>query len=116
MERIDPLTKRTFIAKRTNQRFETRENQIRYNNLKARKTRMKLAPWDKALKKNYRILMGILGNLNEKQVDQLELKYKGYDATVFSQFKSGKDIKEFGVFHLTVREHKNGRITIINEE
>jgi hypothetical protein len=115
MKRIDPLTKRTFIAKRTNQKFETRENQIRYNNLKARKARMKMAPWETALKKNYRILSQIIGDQKRAIADPLELKYKGYDSTVFSQYRNDDKCREFGIYHYKVREYRNGQIIIVDE-
>ena len=39
MRQKDPLTGELFIPKRSNQLFFTKENQIRYNNLKAKKER-----------------------------------------------------------------------------
>ena len=36
---MDPLTGEEFVPKRSNQKFASRENQIRYNNLKAKEIR-----------------------------------------------------------------------------
>ena len=39
MQYTDPLTKEVFYPKRSDQKFASRKNQIRFNNLKARKKR-----------------------------------------------------------------------------
>ncbi|WP_438710721.1 hypothetical protein ACSTS3_18570 [Aquimarina muelleri] len=62
---IDPLTKKSFIKKRSNQKFATRENQIQFNNLKAREKRNAKAKLDRALDKNRSILKSLLRDQNE---------------------------------------------------
>ena len=37
MKAVDPLTNEPFIKRRNNQKFATRRNQIRFNNIKAKK-------------------------------------------------------------------------------
>ncbi|WP_027392966.1 hypothetical protein [Aquimarina latercula] len=66
MEQIkDLLTGVEFTPTRSDQRFATRENQIRYNNLKARQKRKAKSEIDRALDVNRNILKKILGNHKE---------------------------------------------------
>ena len=65
MKREDPLTGEVFYPRRENQKFASRENQIRYNNKKAEKKRKAKAEIDKYLDNNRSILKAILGNKNE---------------------------------------------------
>ena len=71
---IDPLTREVFIPKRTNQIFATRENQIKYNNLKAAKERKAKARSRKILDNNRKVLQNILGSNQEekKSLDYLK--------------------------------------------
>ncbi len=65
MKRTDPLTKKEFYPKRSNQRFENRENQIRYNNIKSKKKRDHKSQIDKMIDKNWKILNRLLGEKTE---------------------------------------------------
>lgn len=58
----DPLTGEAFIKKRSNQVFENRENQIRYNNLQAYEKRKAKAQIDKFLDRNRIVLKVTLGS------------------------------------------------------
>ena len=60
----DPLTGEPFTPNRSDQKFATRENQIRYNNLKAKKKRQAKAEIDRALDTNRNILNRLLGSHN----------------------------------------------------
>ncbi|WP_103866723.1 hypothetical protein [Aquimarina sp. I32.4] len=62
---IDPLTQETFTKKRSNQKFATRENQIEFNNLKARRKRQAKAHLDRILDKNRSIMGFLLGDQKE---------------------------------------------------
>lgn len=57
----DPLTKESFVPKRSNQKFSCRLNQIKYNNRKAKSKRLAKAPYDKILDTNRNILIRIIG-------------------------------------------------------
>lgn len=71
---IDPLTGETFIKKRSNQVFEKSENQITYNNLKAREKRKAKSQMDRILDKNREVLKLTLGHHEEiiKSKDYLD--------------------------------------------
>ncbi len=58
----DPFTGETFYKRRSNQKFASRENQIRYNNHLAGEKRKSKASIDGYLDKNRTILKSILGN------------------------------------------------------
>lgn len=61
-QKNDLLTGESFTPSRSDQRFATRENQIRYNNNKARQKRKAKAQIDKALDTNRNILKRLLGD------------------------------------------------------
>lgn len=66
MEQIkDLLTGIPFTPTRSDQRFATRENQIRYNNIKARQKRRAKAEIDRALDTNRNILRKLLNDRKE---------------------------------------------------
>ena len=56
----DPFTAELFIKQRNNQKFATRRNQVRYNNIKAQKKRDAKLPIERILDKNRTILQTIL--------------------------------------------------------
>ncbi|RCT54583.1 hypothetical protein [Winogradskyella sp. KYW1333] len=62
---MDPLTGEEFVPKRSNQKFASRENQIRYNNLKAKEIRQAKSKTRKILDTNRRVLQIVLGPHNE---------------------------------------------------
>lgn len=57
----DPLTGESFTKTRHNQVFANRENQIRYNNLKAREKRQMMNNINKILETNRSVLKKVLG-------------------------------------------------------
>jgi hypothetical protein len=59
--RIDPYSGEKFYPKKSNQRFASRENQIAYNNSKAKKERDLHTNFHNQIKKNWNILKTILG-------------------------------------------------------
>jgi len=59
-ERKDPLTGEVFTPKRSNQRFSCRENQIRFNNKKAKAHKLKFSEMHTLLQKNRDILHNIV--------------------------------------------------------
>lgn len=71
---IDPLTGEVFNKRRNNQVFANRQNQIRYNNLKAYEKRNAKAQIDKILEINRQVLKVTLGSNAEiiKSLDYLQ--------------------------------------------
>ena len=58
---IDPLTGEVFVPKRSNQKFASKDNQIKYNNLMAAKERQAKAETRKILDTNRKVLQRVLG-------------------------------------------------------
>lgn len=65
MQREDPLTGEQFVPRRMNQRFASRSNQVKFNNLKAARKRKAKARHDRVLDKNRNILQRLLGDKKE---------------------------------------------------
>ncbi len=66
MEQLqDLLTGEPFTPTRSDQKFANRQNQIRYNNLKAREKRKAKGQIDRTLDTNRSILKKLLGNKKE---------------------------------------------------
>lgn len=65
LQKKDPLTNELFTPKRTNQRFANRQNQIKFNNLLAKKKRIAKAIYDKPLDRNRNVLKKVLGDNKE---------------------------------------------------
>lgn len=84
MTAIDLLTGETFYKKRCNQKFATRRNQIRYNNLKAQKERELKKKIDAPLSRNRRILSKLLGKDNEVIKSRDWLMALGYDFSLYT--------------------------------
>ena len=80
---IDPLTKQEFVPRHLNQRFESRKNQIKYNNLKARRKRAAKKKYDQPLDRNRNILIKILNGSNEAIKSKDWLLALGYNFNIF---------------------------------
>jgi len=78
MQHTDPLTGETFIPHRTNQRFASRKNQVRFNNMNAAKKRKSKAQFDRILDKNRNILKAVLGNKKETSLSKEYLLGAGF--------------------------------------
>ncbi|WP_024773010.1 hypothetical protein [Aquimarina macrocephali] len=101
----DLLTGEFFTPTRSDQRFATKENQIRYNNLKARQKRRAKAEIDRALDANRNILRKILNNKEEviKTHDFLLGAGFNFGITTHKMNKEGKlwsCVYEYALLHL----------------
>jgi hypothetical protein len=107
----DPLTQETFYPQRTNQKFASRRNQIKYNNLKARKKRAAKKKFDQPLDKNRTILSGILGSNKEAVKSKDWLLALGYHFNIYthSMLYEGKSIPciyEFAIAQIERDKYK----------
>jgi len=77
--KIDPLTGEKFTAKMISQKFANRKNQIKWNNIIAKKKRITKSYLDKPMDRNRNIMKKVLGNEKEviKSYDYLDAL--GYD-------------------------------------
>jgi hypothetical protein len=83
--RKDLLTGEDFTPSRRNQRFASRANQVRYNNLLAQQKRDAKRPLDRALDMNRTILIRLLGEAKSVSKTKDFLLGAGYDFTAFTQ-------------------------------
>ena len=111
MQYTDPLTKEVFYPKRSDQKFASRKNQIRFNNLKARKKRALKKKFDRPLDKNRNILFGILGSNKEaiKSMDWLLALGYYFNIYTHSMLYEGKSIPciyEFAIAQIERDKYK----------
>jgi hypothetical protein len=84
MKKIDPFTSEEFTAKRHNQRFACRVNQIAYNNMLARKKRELLRVPNTNLNTNRSVLKKLF-ECGEKNVSRDFLRGAGFNFQYFTQ-------------------------------
>jgi hypothetical protein len=84
MKRIDPYTGKEFHPQRNNQKFATRENQIKYNNRKAQKKRDAMATVNRWLNSNRSILKKTLGSQKSVTKSQDFMLGAGFHFQYFS--------------------------------
>jgi hypothetical protein len=111
MIKIDPYSGKRFEPLRTNQKYSCRENQIKFNNVKAQKRRSIMGKADQALKHNWKVCCKILGNNKEaiKSRDWLEaLEYHFGYSTHFEEYGKGVHpaIYEFIIIKLEGNKYK----------
>ena len=64
----DPWTKKWFTPIRRNQVYETRQNQIDFNNDKARKSREEKKPTNPILNRNLKILDELMNDVAKSEI------------------------------------------------
>ena len=87
---ICPGTGIKFQPRRTNQKFLNNKARNAFHNAIARKLRQRTAKKDKALKKNLKIILSLLGNENEVIKSKEFLLGAGFD------FRGVNDVKRMG--------------------
>lgn len=98
----DLLTGEEFEPKRTNQRFATSGNRIKYNNLKAKDERYELAKIDKPLRQNKKIIEELLLGKSQGEFNQQFLDGKGFDFNVYNRIQSHNEVKYFCVYQYII--------------
>ena len=107
----DPLTKEIFVPLRSNQKFASRKNQIKFNNLKQSKKRNSKKKYDRPLDKNRNILLSILSGQNEAIKSKDWLLALGYNFNIHTHYVRHNDkpipcIFEFGLIRLENDRYK----------
>ena len=109
----DPLTGEEFFKQRDNQKFATRKNQIRYNNLKARKKRSAKSPYDRVLDQNRTILERILNGKDEIIVSKDYLLGSGFHFRYFQYHWSIENVDFSGIYEYGIAKTTDGSYKII---
>lgn len=86
--RKDPLTGELFIPKKVTQKFKTRDNQIKYNNLLQSYRRQFLGTLLRPLMKTHRILSNAIGTKNTITLHKEWLSGAGADMTLFTHVET----------------------------
>ena len=103
MKHTDPFTGKSFIPKRSNQKFATRKNQIAFNNNKAKLLRFNMAEIDNQIKANWHILNEIMGS-NFKLVECNDyLEEHGFDFNYFNSTFNFNSKTYNGIYNFGIR-------------
>ena len=86
----DPLTKESFVPKRSNQKFSCRLNQIKYNNRKAKSKRLAKAPYDKIVSKDYLLGAGFNFQIFNRSFNKDGIQYQCVYRYALCLLKSGQ--------------------------
>ena len=111
-QRKDPYTGTEFIPKRYNQKFETRRNQIAYNNTKSRDIRHQKYTVDKTLERNRKTLVNILNGAESKVVSRDFLLGAGFVFGYFNKSMVQDNINYQCIYNYAITKLKDGRFEI----
>jgi hypothetical protein len=101
--RIDPHTGKYFVPKRNNQQFATRENQVAFNNIKARLIRDSHVEIDKKIKQNSKILENLLIDSDKVVKSKDFFEGVGYNFPFFNNYRTHKGITYECVYNIGIR-------------
>lgn len=113
--KTDPFTGNNFTPKRSNQLFETRENQIAFNNEKAKEKRNKKKKVDRTLDTNRNILISILAGKKEVSISKDYLMGAGFNFSYFSQSVKQENIHYQLVYEFGLRHDKENNLFVIKK-
>jgi len=111
---IDPLTGETFKPMRTNQKFASRANQIRFNNEQAKRRRNAIGRINKPILKNYKILSDLMSDKKEQTFHKQFLIGKGFNFGVHTHTVKIKDKICFAIIDFAFMEVENKEYVKIN--
>ena len=114
--RIDPFTGEYFYPSRTNQKFSTRENQIAYNNARAKDKRDYLNEIDSCVRRNWEILLELLGDENKLTKSEEFLLGYGYDFRFLNNIRKEGDKAYFAIYNVGIRQVDSKNYELINFE
>jgi hypothetical protein len=112
-KKVDPYTGETFIPKRTNQRFANRDNQIAFNNAKAKRERDRQGKIDNQIRRNYQILDELLKTDEIVQKTREYLLGKGYNFNFMNNKRAYNGQSYFGVYDCGIRAIGNNIFEIV---
>ena len=108
----DPLTKESFVPKRSNQKFSCRLNQIKYNNRKAKSKRLAKAPYDNVLDSNRNILIRIIGEEDDRIVSKDYLLGAGFVFGYFIKSMVQDNINYQCIYNYAITQLEDGKYKI----
>jgi hypothetical protein len=115
-QRIDPFTGEYFYPFRSNQKFACRENQIAYNNARAKEKRDYLNEIDSFVRRNWEILLEILGDDRTTTKSEEFLNGYGYDFRFLNNIRKEGDKAYFAIYNVGIRQIDPKNYELINFE
>lgn len=112
----DLLTGEIFKPKRSNQKFKTAENRIKFNNQKAKKMREKINYINKPLKKSMLALDSLMKDKKEGVFHKEFLRGKGISFKVFTHFISIENKSYPSIYNYTLINQNKTFIKIIRHD
>ena len=112
-QKKDLLTQELFFKRRSNQKFASAQNRIRFNNIKAREKRLAKAPFEKVLDNNRTIMGKILGTKPEKTVSRDFLLGAGFSFDFFTYQREHSGINYSGIYEFGIAKLSDGNYKII---
>lgn len=112
--RRDLLTGETFEPKRSTQKFASAENRIKYHNNRANKERQKNSFIDKPLRRNFRILLDVIGDDPERTMHKEFLLGKGFNFGILTHYVKFEEKKYPTIYQFIVIPETDNRIRIVN--
>ena len=113
MTRKDLLTNEDFAPKRSNQKFATQSNRIKYHNNKANALRKASSFVNKPLMTNLNILNSLMHGKTERIFHKEFLKGKGFNFEVCTHLTIIDDLNRFSCYQYTIIKGTNDSIKII---
>ena len=111
--KIDPFTNKEFETVSSIKRFETKENQIAYNNEKARKAKKERAFVDDKINHNHFVLEDLLGDKDEVIITQEQLKEANFNFGALTHYTIINGTSYLCVYEYSyVRENNNKQFKI----
>lgn len=115
--KIDPYTKESFIPKRKNQVYAKDLNRINYHNEASAILRIKKAPIDEILKRNYLILSKLVPKNISKTFNKEDLHLKGFNHNYFTHVELHEgDVCRCMYHFIFPKTDDTNSITIINND
>jgi hypothetical protein len=109
----DPLTQEEFNKRRSNQKFATANNRIKYNNQKARKKRLAKGSIDRMLDTNRTVLSRIIGNNTEIIVSRDYLLGAGFSFSYYSYSREVNGVTYAGIYEFGIAKILDNKFKII---
>jgi hypothetical protein len=109
----DLLTQEEFIRQRSNQKFASSKNRIRFNNLIARQKRLMKGSVDRKLDQNRTILSRIIGDKPEIIVSRDYLLGAGFHFAYYSFNHEIKGVTYSGIYEYGIAKTSDDKFKII---
>ena len=109
----DPLTQEEFTKQRSNQKYSSPKNRIRFNNIKAKQKRLMKGSVDRILDHNRTILFRILGDKQEAIVSKDYLLGAGFSFNYYSFLIEVNAVTYSGIYEFGITKTSDDKFKII---